>query len=552
MKEDQWKNKLYFGDNLPILRDKDNFPNECIDLIYLDPPFNSKATYNVLFGEKDGSQSEAQITAFGDTWHWGKDSAETYYEMVEGGSGPESLVRLIRALRDFLGQNDMMAYLVMMAIRLVELHRVLKPTGSIYLHCDPTASHYLKIIMDSIFGPARFVNEVTWKRTSAHSDAKRYGSNADIILFYTKSPKYTFNVIHIPYSESYLARFRYVDPDGRKWTDGDLSAKGLSGGGYRYKYKEIRGLWRCPPDTMKELDEQGRLHFTKASGIRIKRYLDELPGLTCQSIWDNIPPINSQAAERLGYPTQKPEALLERIINASSNESDIVLDPFCGCGTTIAVAERLKRRWIGIDITHLAITLMKNRLDTGFSKEELTPYEVIGVPADLGSAQVLALQDRYQFEWWALSLIGARPAQDKKKGSDKGVDGYKYFHDDRSGESKRIVVQVKSGNVGTSQIRDFRDVINRKKAVIGAFITLQSPTKDMIKEIQTGTPCDYYISPASGPQQKIPKIQILTIQGLLSGSEKLEYPRLADDTFKQAERKYKGAAPTQPVLNDVE
>lgn len=542
------KNKLYFGDNLPVLQNRDNFPNECIDLIYLDPPFNSKATYNVLFAEKNGSQSSAQITAFEDTWHWGKDSAETYYEIVE--KGPKVLADLILALRSFLGQNDMMAYLVMMAIRLSELHRVLKPTGSIYLHCDPTASHYLKIIMDSIFGPTRFVNEITWKRTSAHSDSNRYGSNADIILFYTKSLKYTFNVIHIPYTESYLARFRYADPDGRKWTDDNLSAKGLSGGGYKYEYKGIWGFWRCPPETMKILDEEGRLHFTKAGGIRIKRYLDELPGLTCQSIWDNIPPINSQAAERLGYPTQKPEALLERIITASSNEGDVVLDPFCGCGTTVAVAERLKRKWIGIDITHLAITLMKNRLDTTFGEYEHSRYEIIGVPVDLRSAQALALQDRYQFEWWALSLIDARPAQDKKKSSDKGIDGYMYFRDDNSGLIKKIIVQVKSGNVGTAQIRDFQRVVDLEKAVIGAFITLQSPTSQMIKEICTGESEDYYISKAFGPQYKFPKIQILTIAELLSGAKKLEYPRLAQETFKQAERRYKQDAPEQIGLED--
>jgi site-specific DNA-methyltransferase (adenine-specific) len=301
---------------------------------------------------------------------------------------------------------------------------------------------------------------------------------------------------------------------------------------------------------MRILDEEGRLHFTKAGGIRIKRYLDELPGLTCQSIWDNIPPINSQAAERLGYPTQKPEALLERIITASSNEGDVVLDPFCGCGTTVAVAERLKRKWIGIDITHLAITLMKNRLDTTFGEYEHSRYEIIGVPVDLRSAQALALQDRYQFEWWALSLIDARPAQDKKKGSDKGIDGYMYFRDDNSGLIKRIIVQVKSGNVGTAQIRDFQRVVDREKAVIGAFITLQSPTSQMIKEICTGESEDYYISKAFGPQYKFPKIQILTIAELLSGAKKLEYPRLAQETFKQAERRYKQDAPEQIGLED--
>jgi adenine specific DNA methylase Mod len=307
MPED-WMNKLYFGDNLHIMREY--VADESVDMIYLDPPFNSQASYNILFGEMNGTQSRAQITAFEDTWHWGQESEQAFHEIVTTCSEP--LVNLMQALRSFLGQNDMMAYLTMMGIRLVEMHRVLKLTGSIYLHCDPTASHYLKLVMDAVFGAKQYINEITWKRTTAHSDPGRYGRNTDTILFYSKSEKRTWNTFYREHSPEYIARFSYTDSDGRKWRDADLSAKGLSGGGYEYEYKGIHSLWRCPRKTMEQLDSEGRLHFTKRGGIRLKRYLDENKGIVAQALWDDIPPINSQANERLGYPTQKPERLLER------------------------------------------------------------------------------------------------------------------------------------------------------------------------------------------------------------------------------------------------
>ncbi len=521
-----WKNRLYFGDNLDIMRE--HLADESVDLIYLDPPFNSNATYNVLFREKSGEDSAAQITAFDDTWHWSIESEYAYRDVVE--SGPDRLSRMLQAMREFLGQNDMMAYLTMMAQRMVELHRVLKPTGSIYLHCDPTASHYLKLLMDAVFGAYNFRNEITWRRTTAHSDSTRYGRNTDIILFYSKSDQWTWNSQYQPYDEAYKARFRFKDPDGRVWTDDNLTAKGLSGGGYEYEYKGARSLWRVPPETMRRLDAEGRLHFTSRGGIRRKRYLDEMEGRPVQALWDDIDPINSQAKERLGYPTQKPEALLERIISASSNEGDVVLDPFCGCGTAVAVAERLNRRWIGIDLTHLAISLMKSRLHDTFG-EQLSEYEVVGVPQDLESAEALALHDRYQFEWWALGLVDARPAQNKRKGADAGVDGYINFFDDDSGKSKRIVVQVKSGKVSVSQMRDLKGVMEREKAEIGLFITLRLPTRPMYQEaVSAGlyTP-DYF-------RDQFSRMQILTIEELLAGS-KAQYPRFAPEaTFKRAPR----------------
>ena len=532
-----WRNRLYFGDNLDILRE--NVPDESVDLIYLDPPFNSNATYNVLFRERSGEDSAAQITAFEDTWSWSIESEIAFQDVVT--DGPQKLGDLLQAMRGFLGQNDMMAYLTMMAQRMAELHRVLKPTGSIYLHCDPTASHYLKLMMDAVFGLDNFRNEITWQRTTAHSDSGRYGRNTDIILFYTKSRDWTWNIQYQPYGETYIARYRRRDPDGRRWTDDNLTAKGLSGGGYEYEYKGASSLWRVPLETMKRLDSEGKLHFTRTGGIRRKRYLDEMPGRQAQALWDDIDAINSQAQERLGYPTQKPEALLERIINASSNEGDVVLDPFCGCGTAIAVAERLSRRWIGIDITHLAISLMKSRLRDTFGPD-LSDYDVIGVPQDVESARALAVESehdgRYQFEYWALGLVDARPSNRGRRGADSGIDGYINFFDDNSGKAKRIIVQVKSGHVRRDMIATLKGDMAREDAQIGLFITLEPPTGPMEREaISAGI-----YTPEHYPDHRYPRLQILTVEELLSGAE-AEFPRFAPEaTLPRAPRRRRSSA----------
>lgn len=547
MPEAEWKNKLYFGDNLDILRKY--IDDESVDLIYLDPPFNSNATYNVLFAEKDGSQSAAQITAFEDTWHWDYEAEAAYHDIVT--DGPRKLADLIQALRSFLGQNDMMAYLVMMAARLSELHRVLKPTGSLYLHCDPTASHYLKIVMDAVFGAQNFQNEISWKRTSAHSDAKQgnvlhMGRIHDTILYYTRSDDAVRHEVYQPYDEQYVDSFyRYQDPDGRRYRLGDLTGPGgAAKGNPRYEFLGVTRYWRYKKERMEELYRQGRIVQTRPGAVpQYKRYLDEMPGIPLQDLWDDIQPIQSQAAERLGYPTQKPLRLLERIIRASSNPSDLVLDPFCGCGTTVIAAERLNRRWIGIDITHLAITLMRHRLEDAFG-EQLSPYEVIGDPKDLQSAKALAEHDRFQFELWALGKVAARPAQDKKKGADTGIDGIINFFDDNSGKAKRIVVQVKSGHVTRNQIGDLRGVMEREKATIAAFLTLEEPTAPMKKE---ATDAGFY-EPEHFPGLRYPRLQILTIEEILNG-KRLEYPRLApESTFKKAERKRKTADGEQAQL----
>jgi DNA modification methylase len=469
---------------------------------------------------------------FEDTWHWTQESEITFHEVVT--TAQESLVNLIQALRSFLETSDTMAYLTMMSPRIVELHRVLKDTGSIYLHCDSTASHYLKLVMDAIFGNQHFLNEIIWKRSSAHSDSSACGRAHDTILLYSKNRRnFTWNRQYQAYDEDYItSHYRRRTTEGRIYRTDNLTATGLSGGGYDYEWKGVRRIWRCPPKTMQRLHDEGRIHYTRNGVAEYIRYLDEMPGVPLQDLWTDIHAINSQAQERLGYPTQKPEALLERIIKSSSNEGDIVLDPFCGCGTTVNVAERLHRRWIGIDITHLAISLIKTRLHDTF-KSELADYEVIGEPKDLASAEALALQDRYQFQWWAVGLVEGRPAQDKKKGKDTGIDGNLYFFDDQSSKAKRIIIQVKSGNVKSGDIRDLKGVLEREKAELGAFISLKPATRDMTKEAVSA---GFYESPHYG---KFPKLQILTIEELLTGA-KLQFPQTgASGTFKRAERQSK-------------
>ena len=544
------KNQLYFGDNLDILRN--HIADESVDLIYLDPPFNSNANYNVLFQEKSGQQSAAQITAFEDTWHWDAGSELAYRDVVANGVG--KLPELLQAMRSFLGQNDMMAYLTMMAQRMGELHRVLKPTGSIYLHCDPTASHYLKLLMDSVFGTANYRNEITWQRTESHNTAERYGNVADIILFYSKTDNYVWKGGYHVYSETgdkfsekQMKRYR-PDSEGRLYRLDDLTAPRPNSDSGKFEWRGTmpgasRG-WGYRLEQLEEWWAEGRIQTKRNGAPRLdglKVYLDDSAGKALQNVWTDIPRIPNKSSERLDYPTQKPEALLERVINASSNEGDLVLDPFCGCGTATVAAERLNRRWIGIDITHLAVTLMRHRLQDTF-KGELKPYEIIGQPQDLESAKALALESehdgRYQFEWWALGLVDARPAQDKKKGADSGIDGYINFFDDNSGKAKRIVVQVKSGRVNRGQIATLKGDMEREKAEIGLFITLEKPTRPMEAEAASAG----FYTPEHYPDSRYPRVQILTVEELLTGARRAEYPRVAPEaTFRRAPRRRRSA-----------
>ena len=518
-------NYLYYGDNLEILQKY--IVDHTVDLIYIDPPFNSSRDYNILFREADGAASDAQITAFEDCWHWTAAAEATFRQLVD--TAPPALVEMMRNFRSFIGENDIMAYLTMMAIRLVELRRVLKDTGSCYLHCDPTASHYLRILLDIIFGKRNFQNELIWKRTSAHSDARRAGRVHDVIFLYSKSERtWTWNKLYTPYEKDYVeSHYRKADPDGRLWYDDNLIAP--RGAGPVYDWKGVTRAWRVTRENMERLEREGKLYYTEKGVPRYKRYLDEMPGLPLQDVWTDIFPINSQAKERLGYPTQKPLALLERIIRASSNPGDVVLDAFCGCGTTIDAAQKLGRRWIGIDITHLAIALIKNRLRDRYGPN--LEYEVIGEPRDVPSARQLAQQDRYQFQWWALSLVPARPVGDRKKGADQGIDGVLYFLDDK-GQVKKIVIQVKSGKVSVKDIRELAHVVERHKAQIGALLTLEEPTKPMITEaLGQGV----YHSPTW--KRDYPRLQIRTIAQLLSGYG-LDYPPSLNPglTFKKAEK----------------
>jgi DNA modification methylase len=427
-------NRLYYGDNLDVLRRY--LDDASVDLVYLDPPFNSNASYNVLFAERDGTKAASQIRAFEDTWEWNEDAARAHEEVIEAGG---RVADAMRAFRTFLGESDMMAYLAMMAPRLVELRRVLKPTGSLYLHCDPTASHYLKMLLDAIFGPALFQNEIIWKRTTAHSSAKRYAPVHDVLFYYAKTESVRWNSPRTAYEQEYLDKYyKFDDGDGRLYWRDNLCAAGVrhgrSGAVWRGIDPGAKGMhWKFTVERLDELDAEGRIYWPpKGTMPQYKRHRDELKGKAVSDLWDDIDRINPVGSERLGYPTQKPEALLERIITASSNEGDVVLDPFCGCGTTIAAAQRLKRNWIGIDITALAITLIRSRLSDAFGSA--ARFEVIGEPVSLPDAMKLAKDDPYQFQWWALGLVGARPVE-QKKGADKGIDGRLFFHEGTGGET---------------------------------------------------------------------------------------------------------------------
>lgn len=554
-------NRLYFGDNLHVLRE--HIADASVDLVHLDPPFNSKRDYNLLFKTPKGHESDAQITAFEDSWHWGEQAEREYAEILRQSN--TDVAELMPALRAFLGENDMMAYLVMMANRLLELHRVLKPTGSLYLHCDPTASHYLKIVLDGVFGKERFINEIVWKRSDAHSDAKQrathFGRVHDTLLFYARGADHSFNSQYLPLPQSTAdSWYRNIEPEtGRRYNKADLTAA-KGGGDTSYEWNGVRPprgrYWAYSKANMEKMEREGRLVYSESGRPYMKRYLNESKGVPLQDFWDDISMLRgiSGDGERLGYPTQKPLALLERIISASSNPGDVVLDPFCGCGTAVHAAQKLERRWIGIDITHLAVSLIEKRLKDAFpylnrvktsipatvapgvgedAPEYMQQFEVIDTPEDLDGARDLALRDKYQFQWWACSLVNAQPYQGRKKGADGGIDGLIFFQDDKNA-AKKIVVSVKGGdNVNVAMVRDLAHVVAREKAEIGLFVTLAEPSKPMeVEAVKEG----FYTSPTTGAE--FPKIQILTIKGLLDGSERARYPDLAQGghTFKKARR----------------
>ena len=532
-------NQLLFGDNINWLRDTKMFPDAGVDLVYLDPPFNSNADYNVLFKEASGEESHAQFHAFTDTWHWA-DAAATYREFHDSCKNT-IVVEMMESLYGFLRASPMMAYLAMMAPRLVELHRALKPTGSLYLHCDPTASRYLGILLDGIFGASNFQNEIVWKRTSARSDSHRWNHIHDTILFYSKSKDFTWRPQFTPYDEAYTTKFyQHIEPaTGRRYASDNLTAAGTREGssgqpwhGINVKQKGIH--WKYTIEGLEDLDKQGRIIWPeKPGGVpRYKRYRDEMPGLALQSIITDIPPLSAKSAEKLGYPTQKPQALLERIISASSNEGDLVLDPFCGCGTAVHAAQKLNRHWIGIDITYLAINLIKHRLEDAFGED--VNYDEKGQPTDFGSAKALAELDKWQFQQWALSLIDARPRIiGDGKGADRGVDGMLYFYESAD-KFQKILVQVKGGGVERDVVPTLIGDVSNQKFAGGILVTLKKPTTAMRTE---AAEAGRYMSKI-WHEKDYPKIQILTIEGLMNKTERVDAPP-QENPFAKAQREGK-------------
>ena len=543
---------LYYGDNLDILRRY--LKDESVDLVYLDPPFNSAQNYNAFFSEKDGSAAASQIRAFEDTWHWDIETRKAYDAVTEE---PGKVSDVMQAFYTFLGGNDMMAYLTMMSSRLVELRRVLKSTGSLYLHCDPTASHYLKLLCDAVFGPKQYINEIIWKRTTAHNSGKMFGPVHDVIISFSKAQNYVWNNLKRPLDESYVeSHYKYLE-NGRRYKRENITGAGVRHGETGKPWHGIdptpKGRhWVRTPKELEKLDAVGRVYWPDKEGAwpYLKQFIDESSGMPLQDVWDDISPINSQAKERLGYPTQKPVALLERIIQASSNPGDVVLDPFCGCGTTIDAAEKLGREWIGIDITQLAITLIKKRLfDTygynlkfvsastpeqmvsGVAEGGATVVRVIGEPVSPEDAAKLAEDDKYQFQWWALGLVGARP-EEQKKGADHGIDGKILFRDDpKSTKPEQVIIQVKGGKTSVKDVRDLRGVLDREKAAIGILISLQPPTSPMETEAASA---GFYEHKTN--KQKFPRLQLRTVKELMEGKG-IERPTSAaslDDTYKKA------------------
>jgi DNA modification methylase len=483
-------NLLYYGDNLDVLRR--HVQTESVDLVYLDPPFNSNANYNVLFAEH-GEKAAAQVRAFEDTWEWDTTARLAYEETVEQGG---RVAEALKAFRTMLGGSDMLAYLAMMAPRLLELHRALRPTGSLYLHCDPTASHYLKLLLDAIFGAKNFRNEIVWHYNTGGKGKGTFLRKHDTILWYSKTAQYTFNRAEVALPRKVgTAHLRHgVTEDGREYYE-DFSPR--------------------------------------KSGKQYRWYLDE--GLTPMDVWIDIQALNPMAKERLGYPTQKPLALLERIVTASSNAGDVVLDPFCGCGTSIDAAQELGRRWIGIDITHLAIGLIRSRLADRFGPEIAKTYRVIGEPTTVDDAEQLAHDDPFQFQAWALGLVGARIATSDKRGGDKGIDGRLYFHTG-DGETRQIIFSVKAGHLVPAYVDGLWGVIEREQAEIGVLISFAEPTKGMRER---AAEAGFYESHWG----KHPRIQLRTVGDLLSGKG-IDYPRVTGSnvTVRRASR----AAAEQP------
>ena len=544
--EAQAMNRLYYGDNLDVLRRK--IASDSVDLCYIDPPFNSKRNYFQIYNNQ-GSEDRAQAQAFVDTWEWGDEAEDGIAWIVDvdqlnNGKLTPQTVALIRGLEQVLGHGSLLAYLVHMSLRIVEIHRVLKPTGSFYLHCDPTASHYLKLVLDAVFcgQGGDFRNEVIWKRSHAHSDGKQgsehYGRLTDTIFFYTKSAEVIWNEQYTEYDKSYVDRdYRRLDENGRRYRlDNIQGPGGAAKGNPFYEVMGVERHWRYSKERMERLIAEGRIIQTQPGAVpQYKRYLDEMPGVPLQNLWADIPVINNRSKEMLGYPTQKPEALLERIVKASSNEGDVVLDAYCGCGTTVAVAQRLGRKWIGIDITYQSISLILKRLEDKYPADwPAIEAQILldGVPRDLASAQALANRKddktRKEFEKWAVLTYSRNQARiNEKKGADGGIDGIAYFLIDKDSNGKAIF-QVKSGASSRATLATLNSDRLREKAEFGFLITMDLPSKAMRDEIAAA---GKYKHPLLAREDD--RLQVITVAEILAG-KRLDLPMARSDAVKSA------------------
>lgn len=501
------KNTLYYGDNLEVLRK--HVKDESVDLCYIDPPFNSKRNYNQIYNNI-GSEDRAQAQAFVDTWVWDEHAIRGYDEILANDAGrfTGKAVELIKGLHSVLGNGSLLAYLVSMTLRMTEIQRVLRPSGSFYLHCDPTASHYLKLILDAVFLAHRgqFQNEIVWCYTIGGKSKKRFGRKHDVIFFYTKSndDSHTFNDkgAAIPRKPNSHMKVR-LDADGLQYQE---KTDRKSGKVYRY-------------------------------------YLHD--GKIAEDYWTDIETLNREDKERLGYPTQKPSLLLERIIRSSSNEGDTILDAYCGCGTTVAVSQRLNRHWIGIDITYQSIALVLKRLEDECGKDILDGITLDGIPHDMASARALALKKddrvRKEFEKWAvMTYTDNRAIVNQKKGADAGIDGLAYFLTSPSDNAK-VVFQVKSGNVGRGDVAKLHSDMQREGAVMAVLITLQSPTGPMIAEAKAAGRYHHELM-----DKDYDVVRIVTVQDIIEQNKRLDLPA-GRDVLKTAPRNV-AAKPQQGEL----
>lgn len=507
-------NRLYYGDNLTIMK---SIPTGSVNLIYLDPPFNSQRNYNLIYKKLTGQPVPEQEEAFCDAWEMDAEKEDMVSHMpvtVEEYGLDEDLVKFwqawIKALRNT--QPHTLAYLVYMFFRLLEMRRILNSHGSIYLHCDPHASHYIKVIMDGIFGHENFRNEIIWKRTNAKGLAfNRLASNHDVILLYTKTDKFTWNPQYTTHDLSYVDKFyRFVDSKtGRRYTLADLTNPNQNRPNLTYEFLGVKRVWRWTKERMQAAYDKGLIVQSKPGAVpRLKRYLDEQEGMPLDDVWIDIKNVQSHAKNRIGYPTEKPLPLLQRIIASSSNVGDVVFDPFCGCGTAIYAAHLLGRKWIGCDIAILSIKLVKDVLLKRYGLEEGKDYTISGVPKSVEAAHLLFSHDPHQFQHWAVELAGGFASA--KWSGDKGIDGRIHFETDDG--LKNMVLSVKGGGKPTPMwMRELGGVVQREEDTrMGGLICLESPTKGMLEEISSGGLYNYL-------GRDYHRLQIRTIQDLLDG-----------------------------------